>query len=123
MAELEAGLAVIDETGNLNLVLYYDALLATIAIHRGDLATAQARLTAGIQHFTDGASHFGADWLFGAQAEFLAATGQLDAALTIAEANLGPDARTSATASAIAAAASSSSASPSPPAATSSPAP
>ena len=41
LAELEAGLAVIDDTGNLNFVLYYEALLASIAIHRGDLATAQ----------------------------------------------------------------------------------
>ncbi len=32
------GLAIINDTGNLNFVLYYDAVLAKIAIHRGDLA-------------------------------------------------------------------------------------
>jgi DNA-binding CsgD family transcriptional regulator len=85
IAEIEAGLAVIDDTGNLNFVLYYEAVLAKIAIHRGHLATAQAHLTAGAQHLTGGVSLFGADWLFDTQAEFLAASGQLNAALTVAE--------------------------------------
>ena len=85
MADIEAGLAVIDDTGNLNFVLFYEAVLAKIAIHRGDLATAQAHLTAGAEHLAGGVSLFGADWLFGTQAEFLAAGGQLDAALTVAE--------------------------------------
>ena len=86
LAEIEAGQAVIDDTGNLNFVLYYDALLAKIAIHRGDLPAAQARLTAGVQRLAGGVSRFGADWLFDTQAEFLAASGGLDAALTVAEA-------------------------------------
>jgi class 3 adenylate cyclase/DNA-binding CsgD family transcriptional regulator len=85
IADIEAGMAVIDDTGNLNFVLYHEAVLAKIAIHRGDLATAQAHLTAGAQHLAGGVSLFGADWLFGTQAEFLAASGQLDAALTVAE--------------------------------------
>jgi DNA-binding CsgD family transcriptional regulator len=86
LAEIEAGQAVIDDTGNLNFVLYYEAVVAKIAIHRGDLATAQARLTAGVERLAGGNSLFGADWLFGTQAELLAARGDLDAALTVAEA-------------------------------------
>jgi DNA-binding CsgD family transcriptional regulator len=84
IAEIEAGLAVIDDTGNVTFVLYHEALLAKIAIHRGDLARAQAHLTAGAEHLAGGVS-LGADGLFGTQAEFLAARGQLDAALTVAE--------------------------------------
>ena len=54
VAQLEAGRAVIEETGLLSLVLYYEAALARIAIHRGDLDDAQKHLTVGVQHFTDG---------------------------------------------------------------------
>ena len=87
LAEIEAGQAVVDDTGNQFFVLYYDAVVARIAIHRGDLATAHKRLTAGIRQFTDRPSHtFGADWLFGTQTEYLAATGHPEAALAVAEA-------------------------------------
>jgi DNA-binding CsgD family transcriptional regulator len=49
--------------------------------------TAQAHLSAGVQRLTDGASRFGAEALFGTQAEFLAATGEPDRrALAVAEA-------------------------------------
>ena len=86
LAEIEAGQAVVDDTGNQFFVLYYDAVVARIAIHRGDLATAHNRLKAGIRRFTDRPSHtFGADWLFGTQAEYLAATGKPEAALAVAE--------------------------------------
>ena len=67
-------------------MLYYEAALARIAIHRGDLDDAQKHLTVGVQHFTEGVSYYGADWLFGAQSEFLSATGDVEAALAIAEA-------------------------------------
>ena len=43
-ASFEAGLAVMDETQNNNFVLYGHAVLATIALHRGDTATAAAHL-------------------------------------------------------------------------------
>ena len=85
IAEAEAALGVINDTGNLNFVLYCEAVLAKIAIHRGELASAQAHLTAGTQRLAEGAPSFGADWLFGTQAEYLAASGQPDAALTVAE--------------------------------------
>ncbi len=87
LAELEAGQAVMDDIGNAYWANYYSAVVAKVAIHRGDLATAKARLTAGMQKFREGVNRFGADWLFGTQAEFLAATGQADAALKVAEAN------------------------------------
>ena len=86
LAELEAGLALIEGTNDLNQVVNFDALLAKIAIHRGDLVTAQARLSAGAERLTGGASRFGTDWLFGTQAELLAATGRSDRALAVAEA-------------------------------------
>ena len=86
VGQFEAGLAVIEETGHLSLVLYYEAALARIAIHRGDLTDAQKHLTVGVRHFTEGVSHYGADWLFAAQSEFLSATGDVEAALAIAEA-------------------------------------
>jgi DNA-binding CsgD family transcriptional regulator len=85
LAELEAGLEVMNDTGNFSLVLYYQALLAQIAIHRGDLARAEECLSVGAQRFADGVALFGADLLFGTQAEFLAANGELEAALTLAE--------------------------------------
>ena len=85
IAEAEAAIGVINDTGNLNFVLYCEAIVAKIALHRGDLAAAQAHLTAGVQRLSDGAPPFGADWLFGIQAEFLAASSQPDAALTVAE--------------------------------------
>jgi class 3 adenylate cyclase/DNA-binding CsgD family transcriptional regulator len=86
LAELEAGMAIIDDTGSRNFVLQYEAVLATIAIHRGDLSAAETLLQAGIRDFEAGVAQFGADWLFAAQAEWLAATGQHHAALKIARA-------------------------------------
>jgi DNA-binding CsgD family transcriptional regulator len=85
LTELEAGLDVINDTGNFTVVLYYEAVLAKIAIHRGDLARAEELLTAGTKRLAGGVSLFGADWLFNTQAEFLAANGDQDAALTLAE--------------------------------------
>jgi class 3 adenylate cyclase/DNA-binding CsgD family transcriptional regulator/tetratricopeptide (TPR) repeat protein len=85
VAELEAGLEVIDDTGNFSVVLYFDALLAHIALHRGDLTQAQEWLTTGAQRMSGGVAVFGADVLMGTQAEFLAAKGELEAALTLAE--------------------------------------
>jgi class 3 adenylate cyclase/DNA-binding CsgD family transcriptional regulator len=85
LAELEAGLEIINETHNFTFVLYYEAAVAQIAIHRGELDLAQERLTTGAQHFTGGGAPYGADILFGTQAEFLAANGELEASLTLAE--------------------------------------
>jgi class 3 adenylate cyclase/DNA-binding CsgD family transcriptional regulator/tetratricopeptide (TPR) repeat protein len=84
LTELEAGLAVIDDTGNLNYMLYYEALLAKIAIHRGDLATAESQLKSGTRRLATRAPLLGVDWLVGTQAEYLAATERVGPALTLA---------------------------------------
>jgi DNA-binding CsgD family transcriptional regulator len=83
-AEIEAGLEVVEDTGSFLAVLSYEAILAEIAIHRGDLATAEAHLAAGTKRFAEGVAVYGLDLLLGAQAEFLAASGQPEAALNIA---------------------------------------
>ena len=80
VAEVEAGLAVVEDTGSVLGVLSYDAILAKIAIHRGDLPTAKAHLEAGTKRFAEGVEVYGVDLLFAAQAEFLAASGQPEAA-------------------------------------------
>ncbi len=85
IAELEAAAAVVDDTGNLNFVLFAESMLARIAIRRGDLDAASAYLGAGITRLTSGGSLFGADWLLDAQTQYLAATGDHDAALNVAE--------------------------------------
>jgi DNA-binding CsgD family transcriptional regulator len=85
-SSVQTGLTMMDETGSNNFVLYADAILATIALRRGDLATAAAHLASGGQRLAIGGAPFGADMLFGVQAELLTAQGQHDAALTIAEA-------------------------------------
>ncbi|MGD9703898.1 MAG: LuxR C-terminal-related transcriptional regulator [Acidimicrobiia bacterium] len=56
-----------------------------IATRRGDLPGAQAHLSTGAQHLAAGVALFGADWLFGAQAAWLEASGDLAAAVTVAE--------------------------------------
>ena len=85
LAEVEAGRAVAEDTGSLNFVLYYEALSALIATRRGDLRTAEGHLARGTQHLASGLSLFGADWLFGAQAVWLEAGGDIAAAVTVAE--------------------------------------
>ena len=86
VANFTAALSVMDDTQNNNFVLYGRAILATVALHRGDIATASDHLSSGARWLASGAAPFGADMLFGAQAEFLAATGQREAALNVAEA-------------------------------------
>lgn len=85
IAELEAAAAVVDDTGNLNFVLFAESLLARMAIRRGELDAASAYLGAGITRLTSGGSLFGADWLLDAQTQYLVATGDHDAALNVAE--------------------------------------
>ena len=85
IAELEAGMAVIEDTGNLNFVLYSQSVLARIALRRGDMEGAAAFLATGIARLTSGGSLFGADWLLDAQTQYLAATGDLESALNVAE--------------------------------------
>ena len=85
IAELEAGAAVVEDTGNLNFVLYSESMLARIAIRRGDLASAGAYLATGIARLTSGGSLFGADWLLDAQTQYLAASGDLEGAVNVAE--------------------------------------
>ncbi len=83
-AEIEAGAAVVEDTGNLNFVLYSDSILARISLRRGDLASAQVHLANGTARLATG-SLFGAGWLFDSQTQYLAAIGDLDAALAIGE--------------------------------------
>ena len=85
IAELEAGAAVVEDTGNLNFVLYSESVLARIAIRKGDLDAAGAYLATGIARLTSGGSLFGADWLLDAQTQYLAASGDLEAAFNVAE--------------------------------------
>jgi class 3 adenylate cyclase/DNA-binding CsgD family transcriptional regulator len=85
IAELEAGAAVVEDTGNLNFVLFSDSLLARIATRRGDMAAASGHLASGIARLTSGGSLFGADWLLDAQTQYLAATGDAAGALNVAE--------------------------------------
>ncbi len=85
IAELEAGGAVVEDTGNLSFVLFSDSILARIAVRRGDLDAAAGFLATGIARLTSGGSLFGADWLLDAQTQYLAATGDLEGALNVAE--------------------------------------
>ena len=124
LAELEAGQAVIDDTGNRNFVLYY-ARAARPDRHPSrrprDGAGTLDRRHPTVHRLA--AHRFGADWLFGAQAEFLAATGQARRRPHGRRGDMGPDRTRPILSADTAPAASSSSASPSPPAATTSPAP
>ena len=85
IAELEAGAAVVEDTGNLNFVLFSESVFARMAISRGDFASAGAYLASGIARLTSGGSLFGADWLFDAQTQFLAASGDLEGAVNVAQ--------------------------------------
>ena len=85
VTELQAGSAVVEDTGNLNFVLYSESLLARIALRKGDPKAAAALLATGMDRLTSGGSLFGADWLLDAQTQYLAASGDLEAALTAAE--------------------------------------
>lgn len=84
-AELDAGLAVTEDTGNLNFVLYLHAMKARLALRRGESAKAEQHLASGIAHFTAAGSLFGADWLFDAQTNWLIASGDHLGALGVAE--------------------------------------
>jgi class 3 adenylate cyclase/DNA-binding CsgD family transcriptional regulator len=85
VTEVEAGASVAADTGNSNFVLFFDSVLARIALRRGDLAGAAAALASGTARLSSGGSMFGADWLFDAQAQYMAASGDLAGALMIAE--------------------------------------
>ncbi len=85
ITELEAGSAVVEDTSNLNFVLYSESILARIATRRGDLDAAAAYVAIGMARLGAGGSLFGADWLLDAQTQYLAATGDLEAALDVAE--------------------------------------
>lgn len=85
VVELEAGTAVVEDTGNLNFVLFTESVLARIALRRGDLDGAAAYLESGTARLASGGSLFGADWLLDAQTQYLAAIGDLEAASNVAE--------------------------------------
>ena len=86
IAELEAGAAVVEDTGNLNFVLYRRIGAGS---HRDSSGRPRRReqptLRRVSRRLTSGGSLFGADWLLDAQTQYLAATGDLEAALNVAE--------------------------------------
>lgn len=84
LAELEAGLAVIADTGSSNFVLYLLAVQAQIAVHRGDHGVARQAISEGFSRLGDGPP-FGADWLLDAHVEHLSAIGDAAGALAAAE--------------------------------------
>lgn len=83
-AEIDAGMAVADETGSRNFVLYFRALRARIAVARGLHQVADQELGLGTAELAGG-SLFGADWLLDSRAELLAASGDTTGALALAE--------------------------------------
>jgi DNA-binding CsgD family transcriptional regulator/tetratricopeptide (TPR) repeat protein len=85
VAEAEAAMAVIHETGSMNFVLHHHALLARVTTRRGELDRAGEILAEGAQRLVTDAPPFGADWLFDAQVEYLEASGDPAAALAVAE--------------------------------------
>jgi DNA-binding CsgD family transcriptional regulator/tetratricopeptide (TPR) repeat protein len=85
LAELEAGLAVIADTGSTNFLLYLLALQARIAVHRGEHEVAQQAVSDGFGQLGAGGPPFGADWLLDAHVEHLAMTGDAAAAFAAAE--------------------------------------
>jgi predicted ATPase/DNA-binding CsgD family transcriptional regulator len=85
LAELEAGLAVIADTGSTNFVLYLLALQARIAVHRGEHDVAEQAISEGFARLGAGGPPFGADWLLDAHVEHLATTSDAAAALAAAE--------------------------------------
>lgn len=85
LAELEAGLAVIADTGSSNFVLYLLAVQARIAVHRGDHDVAERAVSDGFSRLGDGAPPFGADWLLDAHVQRLDAIGDAAGALAAAE--------------------------------------
>ena len=85
LAELEAGLAVIADTGSSNFVLYLLAVQAQIAVHRDDHDVAQQAISDGFSRLGDGGPLFGADWLLDAHVHHLSAVGDGAGALAAAE--------------------------------------
>jgi DNA-binding NarL/FixJ family response regulator/tetratricopeptide (TPR) repeat protein len=85
LAELEAGLAVIADTGSSNFVFYLLALRARIAVHRDDHDIAQQAISEGFARLVEGGPLFGADWLLDAHTQQLRAFGDDAGALAAAE--------------------------------------
>jgi DNA-binding CsgD family transcriptional regulator/tetratricopeptide (TPR) repeat protein len=85
LAELEAGLAVIADTGTSNFLLYLLALRARIAVHRDDHDIARQAISDGFAQLVDGGPLFGADWLLDAHTQQLRAIGDDAGALAAAE--------------------------------------
>ncbi len=85
VAEVESGRSIAEETGNLNFVLFFDSLLARIALRRGDPGAAEGHLASGAARLGAGGAAFGVDWLFDTQAQYMAAIGDREGALLVAE--------------------------------------
>ncbi len=85
LTAIEAGRAVVDDTGNLNFILYFHALEARIRLRRGEIERANTELASGAARLAGG-SLFGADWLMDSQVQLLVATAQPESALALAKA-------------------------------------
>jgi len=83
VTELEAGLAVTQETGNHAHDVGYHAMLAKIALSHGDRPGADAALTAGRHAMSEGRHLFGVDLLLWVEANVLEADGDERGALKI----------------------------------------
>lgn len=83
--ELEAGLALASETGDQALTMLSHALLAHMALGRGDRPAAEASLQAGRAIFVSGRHLFGVDLLLLAQSRLLEHTGEPATALALLE--------------------------------------
>ena len=84
-AEIEAGMAVIEDTGSRNFLLYFHALRSRIALRQGDAERAAGEVEQGTEILASGGPLFGADWLLDAQVQCLVGAGDDQAALALAE--------------------------------------
>lgn len=84
-ADIEAGLAIIDDTDSMNFMLYFLALRSRLALRRGDLDGARSEVEHGMAILASGNTLFGADWLLDAQVHCLWADGDENGALALAE--------------------------------------
>jgi ATP/maltotriose-dependent transcriptional regulator MalT len=82
-AEITAGLAVAEDTGSRNFVLFFHSMLARLAIGRGSLDEATQHIDRGVAELAEG-SLFGADWLLFVHSELQYASGEHADALATA---------------------------------------
>ena len=84
-ADIEAGLADIDDADSMNFRPYFLALRSRLALRRGGLEGARSAVEHGRAILASGSTLFGTDWLLDAQVQCLWADGDEDGALPLAE--------------------------------------